>query len=350
MRGGRIGLATLVVAAAALVGGGVFAQPVHQKVSRPTVRVKDIARVKGVRDNQLFGYGLVVGLNGTGDGSKFAPAVQALSNMLTRMNVTVHPDSLKPKNVAAVVVTARLGAFKEEGSKIDVVVSSVGDATSLAGGTLVQTPLQGPDGSVYAAAQGPVSSDPDNLTSGRVKQGGIVERELPDDFVQGQNVMLVLDRPDFTTSAAIAQVINDELQADELGVRFAFAKNGGTILVRIPPSYRESVVSFISRIEQLPVIYPSSEARVVIDQKTWTVVINGDVRILPVAISHGDISVTVPGLPQGERLVEVNAEGTLLSGVVQGLKQLKASPRDLAQIIMAIERAGALQAKLEIVE
>jgi len=347
-----LGVLIAVTVLAGSVAWGAYGQTARAKRSGPTVRVKDIATVKGVRDNQLFGYGLVVGLNGTGDGAKFAPAVQALSNMLTRMNVTVQPDLLKPKNVAAVVVTAKLMAFKEEGSRIDVVVSSVGDATSLEGGTLVQTPLQGPgpSGIVYAVAQGPVSADASNATTGRVSRGAIVERELPDDFVRGQNVVFVLDRPDFTTAAYVAEVINRELQSGELGVLFAYAKNGSTVVVNIPSAYRVNPVGFISRLERLPVEYPSSEARVVIDQKTWTVVINGDVRILPVAISHGDISVTVPGLGPGDRLIEINTEGTLLSDVVQGLKQLKASPEDLAQIIMAIERAGALQAKLEMVE
>ena len=271
--------------------------------------------------------------------------MQALSNMLRRMNVTVKGTDLRQKNVAAVMVTARLLAFKEEGSKIDVVVSSVGDATSLAGGTLIQTPLQGPDGSVYAAAQGPISVGVENPASGRIKRGANVERELPDDFVRGQNVTFVLERADFTTAALVAETINQELQTE-----IAYAKNGSTIVVRIPPIYQARPVSFISRLEQLPVVYPSSEARVVIDEKTWTVVINGDVRILPVVISHGDISLNVPGVVVPDRLFEVNAEGTLLSEVVQGLKQLKASPQDLAQIVMAIERAGALQAKLEIVE
>jgi len=299
-----------------------------------------------VRDNQLYGYGLVVGLNGTGDGRNFTAAIQALTNMLMRMNVTVHPSELRVKNVAAVVVTARLGAFKSEGSKIDVVVSSVGDATSLAGGNLIQTPLQGPDGNVYAVAQGPVSVDGENPLSGRLVQGAIVERDLPDDFVEGRVVTFVLEKADFTTASLIATMINLELQA-----KVAFAKNGSTILVQMPTAYVADPVGFISRIELLPVIYPSTEARVVIDQKTWTVVINGDVRISPVAVSHGEITVTVPA-PAGlaERLVEVNAEGTPLEQVVKGLKQLKASPKDLAQIIMAIDRAGALQAKLEIVE
>ena len=271
--------------------------------------------------------------------------MQALSNMLRRMNVTVKGTDLRQKNVAAVMVTARLLAFKEEGSKIDVVVSSVGDATSLAGGTLIQTPLQGPDGSVYAAAQGPISVGVENPASGRFKRGANVERELPDDFVRGQNVTFVLERADFTTAALVAETINQELQTE-----IAYAKNGSTIVVQILPIYQARPVLFISRLEQLPVVYPSSEARVVIDEKTWTVVINGDVRILPVVISHGDISLNVPGVVVPDRLFEVNAEGTLLSEVVQGLKQLKASPQDLAQIVMAIERAGALQAKLEIVE
>jgi flagellar P-ring protein precursor FlgI len=345
MKGNRTGLVMMGMVLSVLMAGVVYGQTVRERVVGPTARVKDIATVKGVRDNQLFGYGLVVGLNGTGDGRRFTPAVQALSNMLRRMNVTVKGTDLRQKNVAAVMVTARLLAFKEEGSKIDVVVSSVGDATSLAGGTLIQTPLQGPDGSVYAAAQGPISVGAENPASGRVKRGANVERELPDDFVRGQNVTFVLERADFTTAALVAETINQEVQTE-----IAYAKNGSTIVVQIPAIYQERPVSFISRLEQLPVVYPSSEARVVIDEKTWTVVINGDVRILPVVISHGDISLNVPGVVVPDRLFEVNAEGTLLSEVVQGLKQLKASPQDLAQIVMAIERAGALQAKLEIVE
>jgi len=345
MKGNRTGLMMIGMFLSVSLAGVVYGQTVRERVVGPTARVKDIATVKGVRDNQLFGYGLVVGLNGTGDGRRFTPAVQALSNMLRRMNVTVKGTDLRQKNVAAVMVTARLLAFKEEGSKIDVVVSSVGDATSLAGGTLIQTPLQGPDGSVYAAAQGPVSVGAENPASGRIKRGANVERELPDDFVRGQNVTFVLERADFTTAALVADTINQEVQTE-----IAYAKNGSTIVVRIPPAYQGHPVSFISRLEQLPVVYPSSEARVVIDEKTWTVVINGAVRILPVAIEHGDISLNVPGVVVPDKLFEVNAEGTLLSEVVQGLKQLKASPQDLAQIVMAIERAGALQAKLEIVE
>ncbi len=323
----------LSAVAAMGLAGGAFAQ---------TARVKDVATLKGVRDNQLYGYGLAVGLNGTGDSRNFMPAVAALSNMLTRMNVTVHPTLLKAKNVAAVVVTARLFPFKEEGSKIDVVVSSVGDAKSLAGGNLVQTPLQGPDGRVYAVAQGPVSIDGENPLSGRVVRGAIVETELPDDFVRGRTLTFVLEKADFSTAALLAQTINQEIQE-----RIAFARNGSTVDVEVPEKYAEEVVMFISRLEQLPVVYPSSEALVVIDQKTWTVVINGRVEIMPVAISHGDITLTVPG---PERLIEVNAEGTPLESVVEGLKLLKASPQDLAQIIMAIDRAGALKAKLEIVE
>jgi flagellar P-ring protein precursor FlgI len=344
-------------------------------------RVKDIARVLGIRDNSLYGYGLVVGLQGTGDKSTNSPFTpQTIANMLQRLGIAVPVERLEGKNVAAVIVTAKLPPFAKPGSTVDVTISSLGDASTLQGGTLLLTPLQGPDARVYALAQGALSVggsaaagasgdtvQKNHPTVGRIPNGAIVEREVVSVLDTG-SVTLMLQRPDATTAVRLAEAVNG---AGEGAV--ARAVDPSTVTVSVPVSYQPRLMEFIARIETLT-LSVDVPARVVINERTGTIIMGSQIRISTVAIAHGNLTIQVkeqpqvsqPGAfaPQGaqtvvvprsnvtvkeekSRLLVVN-EGVSIGDVVQGLNALGVTPRDLISIMQAIRAAGALMADLEI--
>ncbi len=344
------------------------------------IRLKDIATFKGVRPNQLIGNGLVVGLNGTGDGNNVDFNIQELANMLSQLGINASRDKMKVKNIAAVAVTALLPPFARVGSKIDVLVSSLGDAKSLQGGTLLLTPLKGVDGQVYALAQGPVSVGgfaasgqagggvtKNHPTAGRIAGGATVEREIPLDFLEKENFTLSLHDADFTTSQRAVAAINKALRGS-----YALSQDGGTINVKVPPQYRGQVVPLLASLEKLEII-PDSVAQIVLDERNGTVVMGANVRISTVAIAHGNLMVRIKEQPrisqplpfsegetavvpdssvlirEGEKRLMVLPEGVSIGQVVQALNAIGVTPRDLIAILQAIKAAGALQAELEII-
>lgn len=354
----------------------LFITPVAAK----TARIKDIVDIEGVRDNMLVGYGLVVGLNGSGDSLTNSPFTeQSLVSMLERMGVSVRGQNLNTGNVAAVMVTATLPPFTNQGARIDISVSALGDAESLQGGTLLVTPLMGADSEVYAVAQGPVNvagfsaggdagSVTQNIpTAGRIPDGAIVEREINFDIKDFGVVRLALRNPDFTTSRRIAHAINGFMDAD-----IASAENSASIKLKRPDDYEGTIVDLITDIEQLPV-QPDNIARVVIDERSGVIVMGSDVRINTVAIAQGNLTIKItetaqvsqpnPFAEQGQTTVvprtdiEVNSgddvrlgilnTGVTLQDLVTGLNRLGVSPRDTITILQAIKTAGALQAELE---
>lgn len=356
---------------------GVLALPVFAQ--SPAVRLKDIAQVRGVRSNQLIGYGIVVGLEGTGDSAGAFFTVQSISNMLERFGITVPANALKVKNVAAVMVTAELPPFARAGNTLDVVVSSLGDARSLQGGTLLQTPLRGADGKVYAVAQGALSIGGFNVggggsrvqrnhsTVGRIPNGALIEREIPSQFLSGDNTLTIqLNKPDFTTAARVVNSIRGAFP--NLFVR---ALDPATVQIFFDAQHAVDPVMVVAQLEMLPVV-PDVSARVVVNERTGTVVVNGEVRIAPVAIAHGGITVRVqtilevsqpppfsPGqtkvVPQTQIDVQQDPaqmvylkEGTSVESLVKALNALGVSPRDLIAILQALKSAGALHAEIEV--
>ena len=342
------------------------------------VRMKDLARIQGVRENELFGYGLVIGLNGTGDKAGTLFTVQSIVSMLQRMGIQIPRDRVGVKNVAAVVITAKLPPFAKTGTTLDVLVSSLGDASSLQGGTLLLTPLQAADGKVYAVAQGPVSMGGFNVeaggtgekvqknhpTVGRVPGGAIIEREVPTTVVENQTLAIVLNNPDFTTAGRLAEAVNGTL-----GSGLARAEDAATVRVRIRPD--QDPMDLIAKLEHLK-IEPDRVAKVVINERTGTVIMGSQVRVSTVAISHGSLTVQIksefqvsqpPPLSGGKtavvpktdvtvqeekRALSVVEEGASIGDVVQALNALGVTSRDLIAILQAIKQAGALQAELEI--
>ncbi len=344
----------------------------------PVTRIKDIAKVQGVRSNQLSGYGLVVGLNGTGDSNKTPEVLQSITNMLRRFGVAIDQNTLKTKNVAVVWVTATLPPFVREGDTIDVTVSSMGDAKSIQGGTLVQTALQAGNEVVYAVAQGTLSTggftaggggntqQKNFPTAGLIPNGAIVERTVEDDLGQDGTISLSLASSDFTTAARIAQAINARYAGS------ATAANPGRVDIRIPPYFRNNIVGFVAGIEELPVM-PDNIAKVVMNERTGTIVIGGDVSVDSIAITQGGISISIEQetdvnqptpFSVGSTVVTKNAsvdvaeerantivlEATAnVSDIVGALNSVGATPRDIISIIQAIKAAGALHADLEII-
>jgi flagellar P-ring protein precursor FlgI len=342
-------------------------------------RIKDLADVEGVRQNQLVGYGLVVGLNGTGDSLNNAPFTrQSLQAMLERLGVNTRGANMRTANVAAVMVTANLPSFVTQGTRIDVSVSALGDARSLQGGTLLVTPLLGADGEVYAVAQGPVAisgflaqGEATTVTrgvptAGRIANGAVVEREIEFRLANQQSLRLALRNPDLTTSRRIAAAINDFL-----GQPVAETADPSTVRITVPPRFNGNIVALLSEIEQLRV-EPDLPARVVIDERAGIVVMGRDVRVSTVAIAQGNLTVTVSETPQvsqpealsegqtvvvprtqvevreGNRRLALLREGVTLQELVDGLNALGVAPRDLISILQAIKAAGALQAEIEV--
>ena len=367
------------------LSGSVLAlTPDQESLNDPLVRIKDITRIKGVRDNQLLGYGLVVGLNGTGDGNNSQFTVQSVANMLRNFGVIVDPEELGMDNVAAVMVTAKLPPFIHEGSEIDVTLSSIGDADSLQGGTLLMTPLYGPAGNeVYAVAQGSVSIGGFNeggggnqvrqnhTTVGRVPNGALIEKEVPMSFTSNEHVTLVLANPNFATAQRISDVINGTFGYTPQGGYYAQAIDAGQVEIKVPNYYENKVVNFISRLEQLEV-RPDTEAKVVINERTGTIVMGHNVRLSKVSVAHGNLTVTIATQenvsqpdPFTDGQTEVTEEtdidvseensrlmvlpkGSSIADVVKGLNAVGASPRDIIAILQAIKQSGALHAELEI--
>jgi flagellar P-ring protein precursor FlgI len=344
-------------------------------------RIKDIAEFEGVRENQLVGYGLVVGLDGTGDDvKKKSPFTrESLIGMLERLGVKVNQANadLETKNVAAVMVTATLPAFARQGSEIDVTVSSLGDASSLQGGTLLATPMLGADGEIYAVGQGQLTIGGFKVTgaaetvvrgvptSGRITRGAIVEREVPFDFSQLQSLKIALRNPDFTTSRRVADAINEFV-----GAGTATSLDSGTVQLNVA-QYGGDPTGLITDIEQLP-IEPDQQAKVIIDENTGVVVIGQNVRISKVAIAQGNLTIRVTETPQvsqpspfsstgvttvvprtnidiqddPNRKLAVLNDGVTLEELVAGLNSLGVGPRDLISILQSIKSAGAMQADI----
>lgn len=361
---------TAVLLLAAFYASGAFAAS----------RIKDIADFEGVRENQLVGYGLVVGLNGTGDNIKSINfAKESLISMLDRIGINSRDGQLKSKNVAAVMVTASLPPFARQGSRIDVMVSALGDAKNLQGGTLVATPLVGANGEVYAVAQGQVASGATSArgatqsvsrgvpTSGRIPNGAIIENEVDFSLDSLQNIRLALRNPDFTTARRVSDAINAMLGTDT-----AKALDPTTIAVDIPKDYHNKVVDLMTKIEQLKV-QPDQLAKVVIDENSGIVVIGKDVKINKLAIAQGNLTIKISEVPfvsqplpfaNGETIVgtttaiDINEDiqsklavletGVSLQDLVDGLNALGVTPRDLISILQAIKASGALQADIEV--
>ena len=341
------------------------------------VRIKDIASFSGVRDNQLIGYGLVVGLGGTGDKTSSVFTMRSMVNMLERMGVSVDMRQMKPKNVAAVMVTAKMPVSSKPGTRLDVTVSSLGDATSLLGGVLLQTPLTGVDGKIYGLAQGSMTlggfsvegdaaTATKNITTvGMIPGGALVERSVPFEFNDQDKLTLHLRQPDFSTSMQMAERLNAAM-----GGQFATATDAASVDVAIPPEYRGNLVPLMASVENIE-ITPDNPAKVVVDEKTGTVVLGKDVRISRAAVAHGNLSVLIseyqdvsqPGpFSSGNTVVtpqtEINVneqnrrlmmvEGATLQELVDGLNAIGATPRDLITILRTLKNAGALHAELEV--
>lgn len=310
------------------------------------VRIKDLVTIKGVRENALVGYGLVVGLNGTGDSGGEA-VNSSLKKLYEKLGMNLKSDVIS-KNVAAVIVTAKLPAFARLGQKLDVTVSSIGDSGSLAGGTLIVTPLKGGDGNIYAMANGPISiggikKGAKMATTGTIANAATVEKEIPHEFDQKNAIRLALNRSDFTTAARIEKTLNDEL-----GGKFANASDSTTIDLMVPPYYERSIVQLIAIIENYKV-NPDQKAKIVINERTGTIVAGGDVMVSPVAISHGDLSIEIKGNAKPATMMNLPEGGTTLTELVKGLNSFGATPEDLISIFQALKKNGSLIGDIEFI-
>lgn len=364
-----------------------------------TARIKDISSIKGIRPNQLFGYGLIIGLNGSGDKGGASFTIQGLANMLEHMGIHISAQDVKVKNVAAVIVSATFPPFARIGKKIDVILSSIGDAKSLQGGTLLLTPLKGVDGKIYALAQGPVviggySAGGDagggvtknHPTVGRISGGATIEREISLSIMDKKELTIILNNPDFNTSARVAHAINARL-----GEKYARPVDSGTLQLRIPEEFQDKVVNLIAQIGELEVV-PDSVAKVIVNEKTGTVVVGENVRIQKVAVAHGNLSIQIKETkvvsqplafapsgkgaaptqieggtivaPGGSTVVTQESEvavaeedtrlllipeGRTIGELVKALNAIGVTSRDLITILQVIKAAGALQGELEII-
>ena len=364
---------------------------VSAETTSPGVRIKDIAHVDGVRNNQLVGYGLVVGLDNSGDSQQALFTIESVANMLQEFGIKADPTKMRVRNVAAVMITADLPAFGKPGDQVDVTVSSLGDAKTLQGGTLLQAPLKAANGEVYAVAQGPISVGgfsaggggtsvaKNHTTVGRIPRGAIIEKATQTAMTDGDNLTFSLEEQNFTTSVRIAKAINDKY-----GVGTATATDAGAVTIKVPSDQKTQIVGLISDIGDLT-IQPDSTAKIVVDERTGTVAIGGSVQISPIAISHGNLSVEIstdylvsqplpPAPPAGTVVMgpgnnqpaatvvpdkKVNATeqqaslvtlkgGSTIDGLVQALNALKVTPRDIIAILQAIKQAGALHGELQV--
>ena len=367
----------LLIGLAFLAASAALWWPIEAKA----VRLKEIATVQGVRSNQLMGYGLVVGLDGTGDQTTQTPfTAQSLNAMLQQMGITVPAGvSMQVKNVAAVIVTTTLPAFAQPGQSLDVNVSSLGNSKSLRGGTLIATPLKGADGQIYAMAQGNLvisgagasaggaKVQVNQLSAGRIPSGAMVERAVPTPWLQGSSMQYDLQSDDFNTARDVANAINNAK-----GPGTAEAINGRMVNVKLPAQAGERV-AFMADLENISVERAIPAARIVINARTGSIVVNQAVTIGPCAVAHGNLSVTISATPvisqpnalsQGQTVstekndIRINQEpgaliqlpsGTRLTDVVKALNSLGANPQDLLAILQAMKAAGALQAELEVI-
>jgi flagellar P-ring protein precursor FlgI len=307
-------------------------------------RLKDLVSIKGVRDNPLIGYGLVIGLNGTGD-SGGEITNESLRKMFQTLGLNPQKE-VASANVAAVIVTGKLPPFGRIGQKIDVTVSSIGSASSLAGGTLLVTPLKGGDGSIFAVASGPISIGGLNkgakfATTASIPSGAIIEKELELAFNDKKSLRLALNMPDFTTAARIEKVINQEL-----GGKFAMAADSATIDLIIPGHYQKKIVELIAIMENFK-INQDINAKIVINEKTGTIVAGGDITLNKSAISHGDMVIEVKG--KGGGALQIVEQATTINDLVKVLNALGTSPEDLISIFQTLKRNGALVADLELI-
>jgi flagellar P-ring protein precursor FlgI len=313
-------------------------------------RLKDLVSVKGVRENPIIGYGLVIGLSGTGDaGGEITNT--SLKKMFEKLGLNPKTE-ITSKNVAAVVVTAKLPPFGRLGQKIDITVSSIGDSSSLAGGTLLVTPLKGGDGNIYAVASGPLSLGGTKKakfsTTAIIPNGGIVEKEIATEFEKKNSLRLSLNNADFTTAARIEKVINEEL-----GGKFASAKDSTTIDLVVPAQYERNIVQLMAIIENFKV-NPDVSAKIVINERTGTIVAGGDVMVSPVAISHGDLTIEVKGDGGGEKSAKPSSlyymeKGTSLNELVKSLNAFGVGPDDLITIFQTLKKDGALIGEIEVI-
>ncbi len=351
-----------------------------EQIEMGTARVKDIADLQRVRGNYLVGYGLVMGLDGTGDGQTAAFTASSIVNMLTKLGVSVTVGQVQVKNVAAVMITADLPAFAREGSKIDITVSSLGDAKSLQGGQLLRSELYGPDGKMYVSAQGAVSIggfnveaggnkvQKNHVTVGRVPGGGIVEAEVPTTLIEDNEVSFILRQPDFTTARRMVDAINHQF----VQIR-AHAIDSATISVPVPPGKADDLITLLADLEQVR-LTPDVKARIVVNERTGIVAVGGNVRLSPGAVAHGAISIRVtdapivqPGAPgalvaaptvvvpkKELQVVEKNAQfatidaTTSISQLVKALNGLGVTAHDLIAILQAMHAAGMISAEIEV--
>jgi flagellar P-ring protein precursor FlgI len=357
----------------------IWAGPAAAAIQAPVnTRIKDVSKVQGVRDNQLIGYGLVFGLAGTGDSNKSVNTIQSIVNMLRSFGVVVDQTTLQSKNVAAVMISAKLPAFVKPGDTIDVTASSMGDAKSLAGGTLIQTPLRAANGAVYAVAQGAVATGGFSTggsganvqknfpTVGLITSGAIVEREVPFQLGANGQLNLALNRPDFTTATRIAEAITQRFGT------IAAARDPGTVSISVPPMYARDMVGFVASIEELR-IKPDEVARVIINERTGTIVMGSNVSIDEVAVAQGGLTIKITktrdvsqpnAFSQGRTTTTpkqtVNAQETnanllvlpstaSVGDVVAALNSVGATPRDIITILQAMKAAGALHAEMELI-
>lgn len=330
-----------VIALSLLLATPTFAAP---------SRLKDIVSVKGVRENPIIGYGLVIGLAGTGDGGGEITNT-SLKKMFEKLGLNPKSE-VSSKNVAAVVVTAKLPAFARVGQKVDLIVSSIGDASSLAGGTLLVTPLKAGDGNIYAVGSGPLSiggmkKGSKFATTATLPGGATVEKEIITEFEKKNSLRLSLNYPDFTTAARIEKVINEEL-----GGKFASAKDATTIDLIVPNQYERNVVQLMAIIENFKV-NTDSVAKIVINERTGTIVAGGDIMVKPVAISHGDLTVEVKGEGDAKSAkpgsIYYMEKGTSLSDLVKSLNAFGVAPDDLISIFQTLKRDGALVGEIELI-
>lgn len=310
------------------------------------VKIKDLVSVKGVRENPIIGYGIVIGLKGTGDSGGEITST-SMKKMLQSLGLNPKGE-VTSKNVAAVVVTAKLPPFPRVGQNIDINIASIGDASSLAGGTLIVTPLKAGDGQVYAVAQGQVSiggiEKPTKIsTSGRIPGGATVEKELITEFNNKQAIRLALKNSDFTTAARVAKTINVEL-----GGKFASAKDSTTIDLIVPNFYERNIVELIGIVENFMVI-PDQIAKIVINEKTGTIVAGGDIVIKSVAISHKDVMLKIDGDDEKSQQVHAMPETSTIDELVKILNNLGTGPEDLISIFQALQKNGALSAEIELI-
>lgn len=344
-----------------------------------STRIKDITRINGIRENQLIGYGIVVGLEGTGDSSSKV-AVKSIQNFLNSFGVKIDSSKLKGKNIAAVGVTAKIPPFAKQGDTIDITVSSIGDAKSLQGGMLLLTPLKGADDNVYAVAQGPISIGGFNTQSGenevrknhstigRIPGGATIEKDMKTNYLTLANtVSFVLSQPDFATATSIAKQINQYFSEE-----FATVTDPSTIEVYVPEEFREYLSTYIASIQKLEIV-PDTTAKVVINERTGTILMGGPIKIMPVAVAHGNLNISIKqtktvsqpgsfstGTTAITKQTNINVnEGTgrliplkqanSLNDVVKILNTIGASPRDMITILQSMKNAGALKADLEII-